>query len=56
MEFLGYFGAVFTPTSMLIMGIGMVSGLILGATPGLSPIKAVASVIPLHFTWSRHRA
>lgn len=49
MEFLNYFGAVFTPTSMLIMCIGTVGGLILGATPGLSPTMAVALLIPFTF-------
>jgi len=49
MEFLGYFGAVFTPTSMMILCIGTVGGLILGATPGLSPTMAVALLIPFTF-------
>lgn len=49
MEFLGYFSAVFTPTSMLIMCIGTVGGLLLGATPGLSPTMAVALLIPFTF-------
>ena len=49
MEFLNYFGAVFTPTSMLIMCIGTVGGLLLGATPGLSPTMAVALLIPFTF-------
>ncbi|MCP5368642.1 MAG: tripartite tricarboxylate transporter permease [Hyphomicrobiales bacterium] len=49
MEFLGYFGAVFTPMSMLILCVGTVGGLILGATPGLSPTMAVALLIPFTF-------
>lgn len=49
MEFIGYFGAVFTPTSMLILCIGTVGGLLLGATPGLSPTMAVALLIPFTF-------
>ncbi len=49
MEFLEYSGAVFTPWSMLILVIGTVGGLILGATPGLSPTMAVALLIPFTF-------
>lgn len=49
MEFLEYSGAVFTPWSMLILVVGTVGGLILGATPGLSPTMAVALLIPFTF-------
>ncbi len=49
MEFLSYFGAVFTPWSLVILCIGTIGGLILGATPGLSPTMAVALLIPFTF-------
>ena len=49
MEFISYFGAVFTPFSFLILIIGTGGGLILGATPGLSPTMAVALLIPFTF-------
>ena len=49
MEFLGYFGAVFEPVSFLLLLGGTVGGLILGATPGLSPTMAVALLIPFTF-------
>ena len=49
MEFLEYFGAVFTPWSLLILFIGTIGGLLLGATPGLSPTMAVALLIPFTF-------
>ncbi|NKB29588.1 MAG: C4-dicarboxylate ABC transporter permease [Rhodobacteraceae bacterium] len=49
MEFLGYFGEVFTPLSFGLLLIGTIGGLILGATPGLSPTMAVALLIPFTF-------
>ncbi|MEM8792673.1 MAG: tripartite tricarboxylate transporter permease [Pseudomonadota bacterium] len=49
MEFLGYFGAVFEPVSLLLLIGGTIGGLILGATPGLSPTMAVALLIPFTF-------
>ncbi|MEM9332045.1 MAG: tripartite tricarboxylate transporter permease [Pseudomonadota bacterium] len=49
MEFLSYFGGVFEPVSFLLLLGGTIGGLILGATPGLSPTMAVALLIPLTF-------
>lgn len=49
MEFLGYFGAVFEPLAFALLVGGTVGGLILGATPGLSPTMAVALLIPFTF-------
>ena len=49
MEFLGYFGGVFEPVSFLLLLGGTIGGLILGATPGLSPTMAVALLIPFTF-------
>ena len=49
MEFLGYFGAVFEPLAFALLAGGTVGGLILGATPGLSPTMAVAPLIPFTF-------
>ena len=49
MEFLGYFGDVFTPFNFMLLLIGTIGGLILGATPGLSPTMAVALLIPFTF-------
>lgn len=49
MEFLSYFGPVFTASSMAILCLGTVGGLLLGATPGLSPTMAVALLIPFTF-------
>ena len=49
MEFLDHFGAVFTWSSMLILCAGTIGGLLLGATPGLSPTMAVALLIPFTF-------
>jgi putative tricarboxylic transport membrane protein len=48
-EFLGYFGGVFEPISFLLLLGGTIGGLILGATPGLSPTMAVALLIPFTF-------
>ena len=42
LEFLNYFGDVFTPVNFGLLMIGTIGGLILGATPGLSPTMAVA--------------
>ena len=49
MEFLTYFSSVFEPTAFLLLIGGTVGGLILGATPGLSPTMAVALLIPFTF-------
>lgn len=49
MEFLGYFGGVFEPIAFLLLLGGTIGGLILGATPGLSPTMAVALLIPFTF-------
>ena len=49
MEFLSYFGGVFEPTAFLLLLGGTIGGLILGATPGLSPTMAVALLIPFTF-------
>jgi len=49
MEFLNHFGGVFEPTSFLLLLGGTIGGLILGATPGLSPTMAVALLIPFTF-------
>ena len=49
MEFLFYFGDVFSPVSFGLLVLGTVGGLILGATPGLSPTMAVALLIPFTF-------
>ena len=49
MEFLGYFSHVFEPVSLLLLIGGTIGGLILGATPGLSPTMAVALLIPFTF-------
>ena len=49
MEFLLYFGNVFEPVSFLLLLVGTVGGLVLGATPGLSPTMAVALLIPFTF-------
>jgi len=48
-EFLLYFGDVFTPFNFMLLLIGTIGGLILGATPGLSPTMAVALLIPFTF-------
>ncbi len=49
MEFLNYFGGVFEPAALLLLLGGTIGGLILGATPGLSPTMAVALLIPFTF-------
>lgn len=48
-EFLQYLPEVFTPWNFTILVLGTVGGLILGATPGLSPTMAVALLIPFTF-------
>ncbi len=49
MEFLAYMGDVFTPINFGLLLLGTIGGLILGATPGLSPTMAVALLIPFTF-------
>ena len=48
-EFLLYIGNVFTPFNFLILLLGTVGGLVMGALPGLSPTMAVALLIPFTF-------
>ena len=52
MEFLNYFSNVFTFANMLILVLGTIGGLLLGAAPGLSPTMAVALLIPFTFKMS----
>ena len=52
MEFLNYFSNVFTFTNILILVLGTIGGLLLGAAPGLSPTMAVALLIPFTFKMS----
>jgi len=49
LEFLLYFGDVFTPVNFGLLMLGTIGGLILGVTPGLSPTMAVALLIPFTF-------
>lgn len=49
MEFLQYFGGVFEPVAFMLLVGGTIGGLVLGATPGLSPTMAVALLIPFTF-------
>jgi putative tricarboxylic transport membrane protein len=49
LEFLIYFGDVFAPVNFGLLVLGTIGGLILGATPGLSPTMAVALLIPFTF-------
>ena len=49
MDFIYYFGEVFTFWSFSLLLLGTIFGLILGATPGLSPTMAVALAIPFTF-------
>ena len=49
MEFLYYFDNVFTFTNILILILGTIGGLLMGAAPGLSPTMAVALLIPFTF-------
>ena len=48
-EFLHYFPQALTFTNLLVLLVGTFGGLILGATPGLSPTMAVALLVPFTF-------
>ncbi len=52
MEFINYFPIVFEPFNFAILLLGTVIGLLLGATPGLSPTMTVALLIPFTFHMS----
>lgn len=49
MDFINYFGNVFTPYHLMLLLGGTTAGLMLGALPGLSPTMAVALIIPFTF-------
>ncbi len=49
MELIQYFPDVLTPWHLAVLSLGMIGGLLLGATPGLSPTLAVALLIPFTF-------
>ena len=49
LDFITYMPEVFTAWNSTILVLGTVGGLILGATPGLSPTMAVALLIPFTF-------
>lgn len=48
-EFLQYFPQALTPMNLLVLVLGVIGGLFLGATPGLSPTMAVALLVPFTF-------
>ena len=52
MEFIGYFSNVFIFENLLILVLGTIGGLLMGAAPGLSPTMAVALLIPFTFKMS----
>jgi putative tricarboxylic transport membrane protein len=52
MEFIGYFSNVFVIENLLILVLGTIGGLLMGAAPGLSPTMAVALLIPFTFKMS----
>jgi putative tricarboxylic transport membrane protein len=49
MDFINYFGNVFTGYHLALLIGGTTAGLVLGALPGLSPTMAVALIIPFTF-------
>lgn len=49
LEFLQYFPNALTPINLLVLVLGTIGGLFLGATPGLSPTMAVALLVPFTF-------
>jgi len=49
LEFLNYFGEVFSLINILTLVFGTIGGILLGAAPGLSPTMAVALLIPFTF-------
>jgi putative tricarboxylic transport membrane protein len=53
---LGAFGALASPTILLIMLAGVVIGIILGAMPGFGSSQALALLFPLTFTMSVDQA
>jgi putative tricarboxylic transport membrane protein len=48
-EFFQYFPNALTATNLLVLVLGVIGGLLLGATPGLSPTMAVALLVPFTF-------
>ena len=48
-EFFQYFPNALTVTNLLVLVLGVIGGLLLGATPGLSPTMAVALLVPFTF-------
>jgi len=48
-EFLHYLPQAMTFTNMITLALGVIGGLLLGATPGLSPTMAVALLVPFTF-------
>lgn len=48
-DFFQYFPQALTLTNLLVLCFGVMGGLILGATPGLSPTMAVALLVPFTF-------
>lgn len=51
-EFIQYLPNAFTWINLLTLVLGVIGGLILGATPGLSPTMAVALLVPFTFHMS----
>ncbi len=40
-------GLILTPTTLLLIAVGVVAGIILGATPGIGPVPGIALALPL---------
>jgi putative tricarboxylic transport membrane protein len=49
MEILAGFAEVMRPGNLLVIGLGVVAGILLGALPGLTPTMGVAVLIPFTF-------
>ena len=42
--------------TMLMMGLGLVLGMFIGALPGFTTIMAMAVLLPISFSWTRWSA
>ena len=55
-DILSYFAQALTPSNLMVILLGTVVGIIVGALPGFTATMGIAILIPLTYTWNASTA